>query len=92
MKNWYNKGEWRKSPYKKDNLSDYARILSLYEGGGFYMDLDFITLKSFQYEEKNEESPQKRTNELKNFFVFEDSSNLTFANSVIHMNRRHELI
>ena len=93
LRNWYNKGEWKKSPFKSEHLSDYARILSLYEGGGLYMDLDFITLKSFVYEENNEESPQKpKINSLTNFFVFEDGANFTFANSVIHMNRQHYLI
>jgi lactosylceramide 4-alpha-galactosyltransferase len=47
MEDWYNKREWRKSKYETAHLSDYLRILSLYKGGGLYLDLDILTLKPY---------------------------------------------
>ncbi len=32
LEEWFNKGEWRKSRFKKEHMSDYIRILSLYKG------------------------------------------------------------
>lgn len=47
MEDWYRKKEWRKSKFKSAHLSDYLRILSLYKGGGLYLDLDILTLKPY---------------------------------------------
>jgi lactosylceramide 4-alpha-galactosyltransferase len=47
MEDWYNKNEWRKSKFETAHLSDYLRILSLYKGGGLYLDLDVLTLKPY---------------------------------------------
>jgi lactosylceramide 4-alpha-galactosyltransferase len=47
MEDWYNKKEWRKSQFERAHLSDYVRILSLYKGGGLYLDLDILTIKPY---------------------------------------------
>jgi lactosylceramide 4-alpha-galactosyltransferase len=47
MEDWYIKKDWRKSPFSIAHLSDYIRILSLYKGGGLYLDLDILTLKPY---------------------------------------------
>ena len=60
LEKWYQKGEWRNSSYKNQHLSDYARILSLYKGGGMYMDLDFITLRPFSLQQKQNDYNQEK--------------------------------
>lgn len=43
---WYNKGEWRKSPHRDSHVSGFSSIVSLFRGGGLFIDLDtIITLK-----------------------------------------------
>ncbi|KAI9555041.1 hypothetical protein GHT06_020338 [Daphnia sinensis] len=43
---WYNKGEWRNSPHRDSHLSGFSSIVSLFRGGGLFIDLDtVITLK-----------------------------------------------
>ncbi|XP_057380620.1 uncharacterized protein LOC130703012 [Daphnia carinata] len=43
---WYNKGEWRKSSRRNSHLSVFSSIVSLFRGGGLFIDLDtIITLK-----------------------------------------------
>ncbi|XP_046449013.1 lactosylceramide 4-alpha-galactosyltransferase-like isoform X3 [Daphnia pulex] len=77
---WYTEGEWRKSMYNIVHLSDYIRVLTLLKGGGMYMDLDIITLKSL--DEKL----------LRNFFLFETEEMKLLSNSVLHLERGHWLI
>jgi hypothetical protein len=48
LQDWYEKGEWLKSQHEVAHLSDYIRILSLYKGGGLYLDTDILTLKTYQ--------------------------------------------
>ena len=32
FEDWYQRGEWKKSRFRKEHMSDYIRILSLYKG------------------------------------------------------------
>ena len=80
LADWYNEGEWRTSIYSIVHLSDYIRVLTLLKGGGMYMDLDIVTIKSF--DEKS----------LWNFFNIETAEMKLLSNSVLHLERGHRLI
>ena len=45
---WFRDARWQQSPHQVAHLSDYLRILSLWKGGGIYMDTDFVVLRSMQ--------------------------------------------
>ena len=45
---WWKRGEWAKPSYIPVHFSDAARFVLLWKYGGFYIDLDTITLKSVQ--------------------------------------------
>ena len=77
---WYRQGVWRTSLYQKEHLSDYIRMLTLFKGGGLYMDLDFITLKSL--DEKI----------FWNFFPFPKADRSRLTNSMLHLEHGHRLI
>lgn len=77
LENWFVKGEWRTSPYKKIHLSDYLRMTTLFKGGGLYLDLDILVLKRLD------------TDELKNFFVIEEPASTLICNSVLHLEKSH---
>lgn len=77
---WYDQGEWQKSPYKVVHLSDYARMLSLYKGGGLYLDMDVITLRPLD------------TEKLWNFLVLEDKNSSIIPNSVMHFQYGHRFV
>lgn len=78
LEKWYDNGIWRSSPYKIVHLSDYIRMLSLYKGGGFYLDLDVISIRPI--------------GDLSNFFVLEDRNCSIVANSVLHLEHGHTFI
>ena len=80
LESWYREGVWRKSPFQKEHLADYIRMLSLFKGGGLYMDLDFITLKPL--DEKI----------LWNFFPFPKADRSRLTNSIFHLQHGHRLI
>ncbi len=81
LQNWYRQGIWRNSSFKMEHFSDYIRMASLIkEGGGLYMDLDFITLKPL--DEKF----------LWNFFPFEDPDSKFITGSIFHLESDHRLI
>jgi hypothetical protein len=61
------------------HLSDYIRVLTLYKGGGLYLDMDILTLKAFQ-------GPVFR-----NCLVYENAAKDTIGNSVLHLERGHHL-
>ncbi|EFX71990.1 hypothetical protein DAPPUDRAFT_111182 [Daphnia pulex] len=79
FQDWYRKGEWRKSPFKMGHLSDFIRILTLYKGGGMYMDLDIMTLKTFHGIMFN------------NYLVYENAKMDTIGNSIMHFERGHQI-
>jgi len=45
---WFRDARWQPSPHQVAHLSDYLRILSLWKGGGIYMDTDFVVLGSIE--------------------------------------------
>ncbi len=46
LANWYNRKEWGKRSNKNVHLSEFARIVSLFRGGGLFIDMDtVVTLK-----------------------------------------------
>ena len=77
---WYDKGEWRNSRFKTAHISDYIRLISLYESGGFYLDLDYVVLKPL--DEKS----------LHNFLLVEGMDAKQLNNGVIHFEARHRLV
>ena len=77
LEEWYRKGEWRQSPHKLEHFSDYIRMLTNLKGGGLYMDLDFVTLKSL---------------DVKNFLAIEDVSANSISNGIFHLDHGHHLI
>lgn len=76
---WYNRGEWRKSRFNTAHLADYIRILTLYKGGGLYLDLDILILKSLS------------DTKFRNCLVFEDALKNDIGNSVMHLESGHWL-
>lgn len=79
LEDWYTKGVWRTSRFEMGHLSDYIRVLTLYKGGGLYLDMDILTLKAFQ-------GPVFR-----NCLVYENAAKDTIGNSVLHLERGHHL-
>ena len=80
LEKWYQEGEWRTSLYKIVHLSDYLRVLTLWRGGGMYMDLDYITLKPLD----------ERV--LWNFFFIETAETILISNFLFHLEYNHRII
>ena len=83
LENWYKKGEWRQSPHSIYHLSDYVRIVTLNKGGGLYLDLDVLVLKSL-----NETI-------LRNCLSYESAfsgANNPIGSTVMHLERGHRLL
>ncbi len=83
---WYNSAEWRQNPLKTSHLSQYARVVSIFRGGGIFIDLDaVITLKSFT-------GPKWR-----NFFVkskatsFGSKPTYIISSEILHLGFGHHL-
>jgi len=72
LEKWYycNK-DWRQDPRRADHLSDGLRLLTLYNYGGYYFDMDFVFLRPVPNH--------------KRFLVSQSSTSLT--NSAIHYNK-----
>ena len=79
LQDWYEKGEWLKSQHKVAHLSDYIRILTLYKGGGLYLDTDILTLKTYQGDK------------FRNCLVYDSSDMGVISNGVMHLERGHWL-
>lgn len=80
LEKWHNDGVWRNGKNQFPHFSDYIRMLSLYKGGGLYMDLDFITLKPL-----NE-------NIIWNFLPIEDKETASLTGSIFHFEAGHRLV
>ncbi len=86
LENWYNERIWEKSPHKCVHLSEFLRLVSLFKGGGLFIDIDtVVTLRPL--------------NKLKlwNFFVKSsatheliDSSHIT-SSEIFHLVYGHPL-
>jgi lactosylceramide 4-alpha-galactosyltransferase len=46
MEHWYHCTDWRKGSYHVNNLSNALRLLTVYKYGGYYFDLDIISVRS----------------------------------------------
>lgn len=79
LEDWYFKKEWRKSLYETAHLSDYIRILTLYKGGGLYLDLDILTLKPYH------------GGMFRNFLVYGSSRKDHISNGAMHLEHGHWL-
>ncbi|XP_057368182.1 lactosylceramide 4-alpha-galactosyltransferase-like isoform X2 [Daphnia carinata] len=79
LEDWYSKGVWRTSRFQMGHLSDYIRIVSLYKGGGMYLDMDILTLRAF------------KGAIFRNCLVYENDAMDTIGNSVLHLERGHSL-
>ena len=80
MEDWYKKGQWRDSKWRVQHMSDYIRMVSLYKAGEMYLDLDIVTIKSY-------DGPWFRI-----FVVMETASNNLVTNAVLHLERNNQLI
>ena len=79
LEDWYTKGEWRNSPYRVQHMADYIRMVTLKKGGGgMYLDLDIITLKSYN------------GSKFHNFVTARNRERIT--NAAFHLERDHRLI
>jgi len=77
LEDWYRKGEWRN--YRAQHMSDYIRMVTMKKGGGgIYLDLDIVTLKSCD------------CLLFRNFVTTRDVKRIT--NAVFHLDRDHRLI
>jgi lactosylceramide 4-alpha-galactosyltransferase len=46
LANWYNIRKWQKIPHKSEHLSKFSSLVSLFRGGGIFIDMDtVVTLK-----------------------------------------------
>jgi lactosylceramide 4-alpha-galactosyltransferase len=79
LQDWYEKGEWLKSPHEIAHLSDYIRVLTLYKGGGLYLDTDILTLKGYEGDM------------FSNCLVYGSGRKEVFSNGVMHLERGHWL-
>ena len=79
LQDWYEKGEWLKSQHEVAHLSDYIRILTLYKGGGLYLDTDILTLKAYQGDK------------FRNCLVYDSSDMNVISSGVMHLERGHWL-
>ena len=80
LEQWYFKGDWHKSPFRVEHMSDYIRIVSLYKEGGMFLDLDIVTMKPYD------------GYLFRNFTLIESSLNDQITNAVMHLDRDHRLI
>ncbi|KAI9562628.1 hypothetical protein GHT06_010082 [Daphnia sinensis] len=79
LQDWYRAGQWLKSQHEVAHLSDYIRILTLYKGGGLYLDTDILTLKPY------------KGDVFRNCLVYGSSRFEVFSNGVMHLERGHWL-
>jgi hypothetical protein len=79
LQDWYQKGEWTKSEHEVAHLSDYIRILTLYKGGGLYLDTDILTLKAYQGDK------------FRNCLSYDSSDMGVISNGIMHLERGHWL-
>ena len=78
LEEWYQEGKWRNSSYRVEHMSDYIRMISVKKEGGMYLDLDVITLKSY---------------DSQLFWNFVTGNGpYSFLNAVFHLERGHRLI
>lgn len=77
---WYQRGEWRKSPFAHEHLSDFLRLASSAKAGGLSLDLNAITVKRYSDEL------------FKNCFVVDDQEAYGVGSSVFHLDSDHRFL
>lgn len=73
---WYFCSDWNRRRYAVSHLSDALRFLTLYKFGGYYLDLDFVMLKSIMGQ--------------RNFVGAEDE--MWLAAGALHADHQHPVI
>jgi hypothetical protein len=82
---WYTEGQWQQSRQPEFYLSEYVRAMSLFRGGGLYLDLDSVlSLKPLT------------GSKWQNFFVVRRNDRVEYetstSNKVFHLLHGHHLI
>ncbi|XP_046448096.1 lactosylceramide 4-alpha-galactosyltransferase-like [Daphnia pulex] len=75
MDKWFHCTDWRTGPYHVAHLSDGLRFLTLHKYGGYYFDLDIISVRPVTY--------------YRNFITAASATN--FANGIIHADYGHPI-
>ena len=81
LNDWYVKGQWRNSRFRMEHMSDYIRMVSLFKEGGMFIDLDIVTIKSYD---------DRRI--FRNFTQTESSLKDQLTNAVFQLSKGHRLI
>jgi lactosylceramide 4-alpha-galactosyltransferase len=76
MEHWYQCTDWRKGTYHVNNLSNALRLLTVYKFGGYYFDLDVISVRP--------------VTSYRNFVAAVDREIVN--NNVIHADAKHRFI
>ena len=73
---WYHCTDWRRGSYHVNNLSNALRLLTVYKYGGYYFDLDIISVRPVTY--------------YRNFVAAVDREIVN--NNAIHADQKHPFI
>jgi lactosylceramide 4-alpha-galactosyltransferase len=76
MDHWYHCTDWRSGSYHVNNLSNALRLLTVYKYGGYYFDLDIISVRPVTY--------------YRNFVAAESDKHVN--NDVIHADLKNAFI
>lgn len=76
LEHWYHCTDWKKGSYHANNLSNGLRLLTLEKYGGYYFDLDIISVRPVTY--------------YRNFVALQDAAGLN--NDVIHADLKNPFI
>jgi lactosylceramide 4-alpha-galactosyltransferase len=76
LDHWYHCTNWRNGSYHVNNLSNALRLLTVYKFGGYYFDLDIISVRS--------------VTSYRNFLAAESDKDVN--NGVIHADSKHPFI
>lgn len=77
LEEWYKSKRWQKSLFTKEHLSDYIRMLTLYKGGGLYLDMDMLTVRPYA------------TDKFQNFLVYGSARMDHISNGAMHFESGH---
>jgi lactosylceramide 4-alpha-galactosyltransferase len=76
LEHWYHCTNFRKGLFQVNNLSNGLRLLTLSKYGGYYFDLDIISVRPVSY--------------YRNFVAVEDDKNVN--NAAIHADFKHPIL
>ena len=72
IEDFIKKGDWEKSEYALEHVSDFMRLLTVYKYGGLYLDIDIIMTEPLKYI-KNNFVCAERPNDLGNSIFYMDT-------------------